>query len=96
MYLEERRGLLEKRINLQENDLSKIGEIRDELEVVVCLIFHGSKPVRLPARTQMAVKARFEPAVSKDTIVMIEQTHDLLEKHDVCLVKGLTPLTRGQ
>ena len=59
------------------------------------LIVRVSEPVRLPARTQMVVKARFEPEVNEDTVVMIEPTHDLLGKHGVCLAKGLIPLTPG-
>ena len=60
---------------------------------MVNLIVRLADPVRLPARTQMVVKARFEPAVCEDTVVLLEPTHDLMEKHGVCLAKGLIPLT---
>ena len=93
VFGEEARTTKKERINLPENDLNRIGEIRDEQEAVVNLIVRVSELVRLPARTQMAVKARFEHALSEDTVVMIEPTHDLLEKHG----QGPdTPHTRGQ
>ena len=41
----------------------------------------------------MAVKARFEPAVCEEMVVMVEPTSDLLEKQGMCLAKGLVPLT---
>ena len=40
----------------------------------------------------MAVKARFEPTVCEETVVLVEPTSDLLEKHGMCLAKGLVPL----
>ena len=73
---------------MPENNLNHIGDLRDEQEGVVNLIVRISEPVRLPARTQMAVKARFEPTVSEDTIFLVEPSHDLLEKHGVCLARA--------
>ena len=72
-----------------------IGDIRDERDAVVHLLVRVSDPVRLPALTQMTVKTRFKPAVSEDTVVLVEPTGDLLEKHGVCLAKGLVPLSPG-
>ena len=60
---------------------------------MVNLIVRLADPVRLPTRTQMVVKAQFEPAVCEDTVVLLEPTHDLMENHGVCLAKGLIPLT---
>ena len=44
-------------VNLPENDLTAIGDLRDEREAVVNLLVRIDEPIRLPARTQMAVKA---------------------------------------
>ena len=45
------------RFNLPENDLFQMEDLRDVQEGVVNLIVRLADPVRLPARTQMAVKA---------------------------------------
>ena len=79
-------------VNLPENDLTAIGDLRDERDAVVSLLVRINEPIRLPARTQMAVKARFEPVVCEETVVLVEPTSDLLENHGVCLAKGLVPL----
>ena len=79
-------------VNLPENDLMAIGDLRDEKEVVVNLLVRIDEPIRLPARTQMSIKVRFEPAVCEETVVLVEPTSDLLEEHGVCLAKGLVPL----
>ena len=86
-------GVTDLRFSLPENDPLQIEDLRDTQVGVVNLIVRLADPVRLPARTQMAVKYRFEPAVCEDTVVLLEPTHDLLEKHGVCLAKGLIPLT---
>ena len=44
-------------VHLPENNLMAI-ELRDEKEAVVNLLVRIDEPVRLPARTQMAIKAR--------------------------------------
>ena len=48
-----------RKVNLPENDLTAIEDLRDEREAVVNLLIRIDEPIRLPARTQMAVKARF-------------------------------------
>ena len=58
------------RVSLPENDLFQIEDLRDTQVGMVNLIVRLADPVRLPARMQMAVKARFEPAVCEDTIVL--------------------------
>ena len=70
-----------------------IGDLCNEREAVVDRLVRIDEPVRLPVRTQMAVKAWFEPVVFEDTVVLVEPNSDLLEKHGVCLAKGLVPLT---
>ena len=87
-------GIPAMRISLPKNDLSQMEDLHDNQVGVVSLIVRLADPVRLPARMQMAVKARFEPAVCKDTVVLLEPTHNLMEKHGVCLAKGLIPLTQ--
>ena len=81
----------EREVHLPENDITAI-DVRDEKEAVVNLSVRIEEPIRLPARTQMAVNPRFEPAVCEETVVLVEPTNDLLEKHGVCLAKGLVPL----
>ena len=44
-------------VNLPENDLTAIGNVRDKKEAVVNLLVRIEEPIRLPVRTQMAVKA---------------------------------------
>ena len=80
------------RVNLPKDDLSQIGEIHVTQLDMVNFIVWLSDPLLLPMRMQIAVKARFEPAVCEDTVVLVEPTHDLLEKHSVCLSKVLVPL----
>ena len=70
-------------VNLPENDLTAIGNLQDEREAVVNLLVRIDEPIRLPARTQMAVKARFDPRVCKKKVVLVEPICDLLEKHGV-------------
>ena len=80
-------------VNLSENDIKAIGNLWDEKEAVIILLVRIDEPVRLPVMTKMAIKARFEPAVCEETVVLVEVTRDLQEKHGVCLAKGLVPLT---
>ena len=59
---------------------------------MVNLIAHMSDPVDLSSRIQTAEMIHLEPTVSEDTVVLVESMIDLLEKHGLCLAKGLTPL----
>ena len=85
-----RKSVEVREVNLPENDLTAIGDLRDEREAVVNLLVRIDEPIRLPG--WMAVKAHFEPRVCEETVVLVEPTSDLLEKHGVCLAKGLVPL----
>ena len=76
------------KVCLHKNELSAIGDLRDERESVVHLIIRVCEPVCIPARTQMGVKICFKPPVYENTLVLVEPKEVLLETHGVCLAKG--------